>query len=357
MAIFSKRANGATNEFDRSSKGVHYCEGGKQFPVKANPEAKPKGETVRSEADTDNVHLSEVSRVEKLLSQLEARSMALVRYDSGNLRETPVKNWHAGLITTALLVIWLGTLALAVGYFANQQLPQIAEGAAPDKPRTMPWVNNEQQNVSRSTAYLVKALAASAARLGQINATIEKSNRDLQHLAAEVHNKGTGPISTLPTDNSVGLDQIVATPARIPAAAVPVSLRVVATSLAGLVAAPTVAPRVDSTPGGRAATSGVSVGASASATIVPAPVGASSAEESPSRKQYRVLEIKPTHAALPHKAPDGTIDYWLVARGASQRPTKVQPIARSVDGVVIFNLEDGKNYIVTPLGEWRASEW
>ncbi len=69
---------------------------------------------------------------------------------------------------------------------------------------------------------------------------------------------------------------------------------------------------------------------------------------------HKVLDLKPTESAIAHKGADGTVDYWLVARGADTPPSKVLPIGTSADGVLIHNLEDGKDYTITPAGEWRS---
>jgi hypothetical protein len=79
------------------------------------------------------------------------------------------------------------------------------------------------------------------------------------------------------------------------------------------------------------------------------------AEGSVLKNWHKVLEIKPSESAVPHKSDDGTIDYWLVPRGAEQVQTKVLPVGTSPEGVVVHNLEDGKDYTLTPSGEWRTS--
>jgi hypothetical protein len=72
-----------------------------------------------------------------------------------------------------------------------------------------------------------------------------------------------------------------------------------------------------------------------------------------SKTWHRILDTNPTDSAKPHIAADGTTDYWLVPRGADKPATKVLPIGGSAEGVVVHNLEDGRDYTVTPSGEWR----
>lgn len=76
-------------------------------------------------------------------------------------------------------------------------------------------------------------------------------------------------------------------------------------------------------------------------------------ETSIPKNWHRVLNIKPTDAATPHKNNDGTVDYWFVPRGGEELPSRVLPIGTSADGVVVHNLEDGKDYTLTPGGEWK----
>jgi hypothetical protein len=83
------------------------------------------------------------------------------------------------------------------------------------------------------------------------------------------------------------------------------------------------------------------------------PQAGSTAELTLPKSWHRVLDIKPTDSAVPHKGDDGTLDYWLVPRGAEKVQTKVLPIGTSPEGVVVHNLEDGKDYTLTPSGEWR----
>jgi hypothetical protein len=69
---------------------------------------------------------------------------------------------------------------------------------------------------------------------------------------------------------------------------------------------------------------------------------------------HRVIDLKPNDMAVPHRGADGAIDYWLVPRGTDKPQAKVLTIGTSVEGVVVHNLEDGKDYTLTPAGEWRS---
>ncbi len=232
--------------------------------------------------------LDEVTRVERLLSQLEARSMALVPYNYGTLREPPAKNANTTLIAGVLVAIWLSTVVLAIVYIRYNR-----PGPAGDRVSTAtPFLitgepDPQEQKVARSVDHLAKALVSSSERMDQLQATMERSNRDWQRLATKASDHPKGGAAAAKTEATD------ATPGRIPdVAAMP-------------------------------------------------------------RNWHKILEIKPTESAVPHKSDDGTIDYWLVPRGAEQVQTKVLPIGTSPEGVVIHNLEDGKDYTLTPAGEWR----
>jgi hypothetical protein len=135
--------------------------------------------------------------------------------------------------------------------------------------------------------YLAKALVSSSQRVNELQAAVERSNRDLQRIATKVDGDGGKAIS--PTVKSDAVE-------------------------------------------------------SAASSAIP--------EANLPKNWHRVLEIKPTESAVPHKSADGTIDYWLVPRGADQAPSKVLPIGTSAEGVVVHNLDDGRDYTLTPSGEW-----
>jgi hypothetical protein len=228
--------------------------------------------------------------VEQLLAQLEARSMALVPYVYRSASEAPAKKGNMWLVAAGLLCLWLSTLLLGVAYISYKRTTPVVERITSAAPLVIPSVPEQpEQNAANSVDHLAKALAASSERLNQIEAALEKSNRDMQHLATKVTS-------------------------------------------------------------GQAKTTPATTETSGSATPqVAAPV----ADNLLTKPPYPVMELKPTDAATPHRTADGSIDYWLVARSADKEPAKVLPVATSADGVVIYNLEDGKNYTLTPQGEWR----
>jgi hypothetical protein len=66
-----------------------------------------------------------------------------------------------------------------------------------------------------------------------------------------------------------------------------------------------------------------------------------------------LLDRQPMKGAVAHIAKDGNIDYWVLPHGPFfTDPTKVLPIGRSPNGVYVRRLEDGRNYRVTPSGDW-----
>jgi hypothetical protein len=266
-------------------------EGHKQLHVVSNPEAPPSPETGRADALSNaGLPLDDVTRVERLLTQLEARSMALVPYGYGGLREVAPKKPNTAMIAAILVAIWLSTLVLAIVYIGSNRSAQVVE-RAPVAPLVIPSVADPQeQKVANSVDHLAKALVSSSDRLNQIEAAMEKSNRDLQHLTT----------TRAPVERS----KPVSTPAAASA---------------------------------ETATQPLNTGD----VVLP-------------KNWHKVLEVKPTDSAMPHKGADGNVDYWIVLRGADRTPTKVLPIGASAEGVVVHNLEDGKDYTLTPAGEWRS---
>ncbi len=265
-------------------------EGPKQLQTVAHRPTQPTIEAVRAAA-SNNVGVTnkdETNRVEQLLAQLEARSMALVPYVYKAPTEEPAKKANVWPVAGGLLCLWLSTLLLGISYisFKRPAPVPVVERITTAAPLVIPSVPDQQeQNVANSVDHLAKALAASSERLNQIEVELEKSNRDMRHLATKVN---SGQTATIP--------------------------------------------------------------ASAEIAVSPAP---SVTDSSLTKRPYPVMELKPTDAATPHRTADGSIDYWLVARSADKEPAKVLPVATSADGVVIYNLEDGKNYTLTPQGEWH----
>jgi len=257
----------------------------KQFNFLADPDAP----VMQDESAAGVLQpLDEVTRVERLLAQLEARSMALVPYGYGTLRELPVRKPNSNLMAGTLVAIWLSTVILAVAYIRYDrqgQVPYRAPAATPLLIQAEP--DSQEQKVETSVDHLTKALVSSSERMNELQAAMERSNRDLQRITTKV---GERPKPSIAATKAEGTDTALA--------------------------------------------SGLEPG------TLP-------------RTWHKILEIKPTESAVPHKSDDGTIEYWLVPRGAEQVQTKVLPIGTSPEGVVIHNLEDGKDYTLTPSGEWR----
>jgi hypothetical protein len=243
--------------------------------------ADPDEPVLQVESESPPVQpLDEVTRVDRLLSQLEARSMALVPYGYGTLRELPAKKANTTLLAGVLVAIWLSTVVLAIAYIRYNRPGPLADRAPTATPLLIPSeADPQEQKVASSVDHLAKVLVSSSQRMDELQAAMERNNRDLQRIATKVTDRPKHEADTTPP----------------------------------------VAP----------------------------------GEEAVPKNWHRILEIKPTESAVAHKSGDGTIEYWLVPRGPDQVQTKVLPIGTSAEGVVIHNLEDGKDYTLTPSGEWR----
>jgi hypothetical protein len=268
-------------------------------PSRTNEKENPNHKPLRFLADADGPVLQEepaaapipplddVARMERLLSQLEARSMALVPYGYGALRELPARKANHTLLAVVLVAIWLSTVVLAIAYIRYNRPGSVADRGVSGAPLVIPSdADPQEQKVASSVDHLAKALVSSSERMNELQAAMERSNRDLQRMAVKVGDRPKGAANGIKAAGADGLPAV-------------------------------------------------------------------GAEDVP-KNWHKILEIKPTETAVPHKGDDGTIDYWLVPRGAEQVQTKVLPIGTSAEGVVIHNLEDGKDYTLTPSGEWRS---
>jgi hypothetical protein len=256
---------------------------GKQLHFSVNPDGEP--------ASAAQPAVDEVTRVERLLSQLEARSMALVPYGYGNLPEASVRRTNTGLLAGVLVGLWLTSLILAIAYFRYVGTSSFGpERTATTAPLVVtPESDSQDQKVAASVDHLARALISSSERMNELQTAVERSNRDVQKIATRINS----------SDHATAI--------------------------------------------------------SADPKDVSRPVSESTAIVEPNlpKNWHRVLDLKPTDAAVPHKSADGSVDYWLVPRGADPSPSKVLPIGTSTDGVVVHDLEDGKDYTLTPSGEWR----
>lgn len=293
--------------------------------IMANPEAPAPKETAQAFLNHNSAAFNQVDRVEQLLAQLEAKSAALVPYGYWNQPQTPAKTSNNWAIAAVLGSIWLSSLALAVAYFSNGHSSQVAERDVHTTRFVIsPPSDPQDQKTAESVNRLTNALANSSNRLNQIEAVVQKSNLDLQQLKTKADSERTKTITRQPN-------------------ALPVEINDAAMASAStLVKAnqPVVTPV-----------------ANQAAALAPNSSLSTPSVLAPPKQAYSVLSVKPTDAAIPHKAADGTIDYWLVARGVFKDLYKVQPIAIAAEGVVIYSLEDGKNYLLTRQGEWRNAEW
>ena len=270
--------------------------GKQQLHLLVNPEEEtpaldaPRVEpAMASGSQSSSQTLEEVTRVERLLSQLEARSLALVPYGYGTLREVPPRKTNSGMIAGALVAIWLSTMIFGVAYIRYVHTGTDRAVATAPLVIPPPDTDPQDQKVASSVDHLAKALVSSSERMNELQAAMERSNRDLQRIATKVNN--TGQSNAFP-------------------------------------------------------------GAAKDEAEDVAPAGTTADAKLP-KNWHRVLDLKPTDAATPHKTADGSIDYWLVPNASGAAPSKVLPIGTSAEGVVVHNLEDGKDYTLTPSGEWR----
>jgi len=258
-----------------------------------NPGAAPEVEIRTPEtvsAGTSPV-LDEAVRVERILTQLEARSQALVPYGYGAIREPVSRRPSNALLAGVLVALWLTSLILAVAYIRYVGHSPFAADRAAAAPSLViaPESDPQAQKVAASVDHLAKALVSSSERMSQLQAAVDKSKRDLEKIARKV-----------------GTEQDV-TKVTVPAARTEIAMD--------------------------------------------APVDV--VEPTIPKNWHRVLNVKPTDAATPHKGADGLVDYWLVPRNGEGSPTKVLPIGTSADGVLVHNLDDGKDYTLTSNGEWK----
>lgn len=260
------------------------------------PSEAPEVEESQAEppaAATGTKNLDEAARVERLLSQLEARSLALVPYGYGQLREVPpARQSYTPFLAAGLIAVWLGTVVLGVAYirYVNHSSPEPERARARAPLVIDPDGDPQEQKIVSSVDHLAQALVSSSERINELQAAMQRSNRDLQRIATKV-NSGH-PKTVWLASKRYETPLTIAAPVAIPANNVP-------------------------------------------------------------KNWHHVIDVKPTDAAVPHKSTNGTIDYWLVQRGADQSPSKVLPIATNAEGVVVHNLDDGKDYTLTPAGEWH----
>lgn len=234
---------------------------------------------------SQSLTIQDVDRVEKLLAQLEARSMAMVPYACGlhvpQIR--PAAQLNKALIAGTLISLWLSTLVAAVTLFrVTKYGPQMVEQDPVATLRVIPKAHEVQQPTSAVQASPMSTLSRSLNRLAD---RTEHANKDLLRTTANVN----------------GVSEI------LPRSKINLVVRSVPLTMT------TARPRF----------------------------------------WDPLLDVKPTESAIAHRSAEGAIDYWVLPHGPFfSDPTKVLPLGRSPNGVYVRNLDDGRNYRVTPSGDW-----
>jgi len=311
---------GSIGTSPKRSAGV---EAQNQLHILADPSTPADQET--PEAVSNHNNATRMDRVEQLLAQLETKPVALVPNGYWNQAQAQPNRSNQWAIAAVLACIWLSSLALAIAYFSYKHSSQVADRDVLTTPLVIAPPSDQQvQKTTESVSQLTKALLNSSIRLNHMEAVLQKSNLDLQRLKTKVSSEETKTIIRQPE-------------------AVPVAINNAAAS--------------DSTLGKAKQDAAVTLALNQVAASALKPSLSAPSVAGPPKATYQVLSVKPTDAAIPHKAADGTIDYWLVAHGAFKDLHKVQPIAIAADGIVVHSLEDGKNYTLTRQGDWRKAEW
>lgn len=133
------------------------------------------------------VALNDLKRVEKLLLQLEAKSVALIPDGYWISPQAQAKKSHTWLIAVVICCTWLATLVLAIAYFSYQHGSPGAETrvvATPFEILAPPDAQN--QKPAESVDHFAKALANSSDRFNKIETALAKSNRELQQLKINI---------------------------------------------------------------------------------------------------------------------------------------------------------------------------
>jgi hypothetical protein len=62
----------------------------------------------------------------------------------------------------------------------------------------------------------------------------------------------------------------------------------------------------------------------------------------------------PLSGGFAHRNEQGEIDYWIMPRSlpSGEFSVKVQPYGASALGVLVHDIDDGNDYILTPQGGW-----
>jgi len=148
---------------------------------------------------TETLQSLDLARVEKLVGQLEARSLALVkyRYVEPPQRTRPPSN-HI-VIISALVAVWLSTLALAVAFvFLSDHVQQKASGQGSLSGKRIISPLRPEQKLTIPVGQLLKSLAPSLRGLKRLEAAGELSKHPKQIQGP------TTPIPQPPTSSLIG---------------------------------------------------------------------------------------------------------------------------------------------------------
>jgi len=304
----------------------------------------------RASATNGTLSLDTAVRVERLLGQLEVQSMALALYRKATPEDRPSKP-SIGVLIGTLVALSLTILALAVLYIVSEaRSTQLVEGVPTPQSLVIPSVpDHSAGRAAELFDQLTRELIGISSRIGHVETELQKSNYDFSHTRARPNAKL--PAATRSEGATHAETTAPAVAPSVASIAIPATTRLTF-GIAPLV--PTSAPAVPAT--AHAILEAPSVPFPSTAAVQP-PVTASVPKGPVIKNQYEVLKTRPTLAAKEHKDVFGNIDYWTVPRPGQQGTVNVVPIDLSADGVVVRNLEDGKNYTLTPQGEWRKAEW
>jgi len=68
------------------------------------------------------------------------------------------------------------------------------------------------------------------------------------------------------------------------------------------------------------------------------------------------LSVPLVNGAIVHHNAKGRADYWIVERPGEATRVRVIPYGFTRLGAAIHNINDGRDYILTPSGGWMGSE-
>jgi hypothetical protein len=236
--------------------------------------------------------------LQRLLAELEARAAA--RVPAPYVMERAPRSRRTTLIRTQFALLWALSIVLCVfvvKYLDHQETVQLSDPAQTRSITTLTATIGDQNKqfvrMIDSVESLASAVASSSLRTTAMQAVLKRLGRDMKQPDAQ-------PVTEKP--------------------------------------APTSKPS-------------------------PAAVNAPPQREEPAEvpmggHHHQPIEdvVAPRNVIVHHKE-NGVMDYWLVPRivSGSRVMTKVFPIAQTNMGVFVHNIEDVKDYIVTPSGDWLSA--